>query len=139
PSRLEETAEAFVVVTVFSQTRDEVRTASVVWTKRSFDAWWAAVQEGLGDTLEDASAPFPFTVASPQLTACIDGRWSQVPYLRPARSRHTVVWTGSEMIIWGGWDPNAIPSSRPANTGARYNPATDTWIPTSTEGSVPAG
>src|SRR3989442_3042254 len=39
-----------------------------------------------------------------------------------ARSGHMAVWTGTEMIIWGGDD----------NTGRRYNPATDTWTPTST-------
>ena len=32
------------------------------------------------------------------------------------------MWTGSEMIIWGGVD----------NTGGRYNPATNTWRATST-------
>jgi len=43
------------------------------------------------------------------------------------RSNHTAVWTGTEMIIWGGSD-----SRGPLNTGARYNPATDTWTPIST-------
>jgi N-acetylneuraminic acid mutarotase len=39
---------------------------------------------------------------------------------------HTAVWTGSEMIIWGGVDPFSVA------TGARYNPATNGWIATST-------
>lgn len=43
------------------------------------------------------------------------------------RSNHTAVWTGTEMLIWGGSD-----SRGPLNTGARYNPATDTWTPIST-------
>jgi N-acetylneuraminic acid mutarotase len=39
---------------------------------------------------------------------------------------HTAVWTGSEMIVWGGQE-----STRAAdiNTGARYNPQTDSWVP----------
>jgi N-acetylneuraminic acid mutarotase len=42
------------------------------------------------------------------------------------RSRHTAVWTGSRMIVWGGgW------SSR-FNSGGIYDPATDTWTATST-------
>ena len=45
-----------------------------------------------------------------------------------ARTSHTAVWTGSEMIIWGGFD-NVIGNS---NTGGRYNPSTDSWIATST-------
>src|SRR6202040_495776 len=41
---------------------------------------------------------------------------------------HTAVWTGSEMIVWGGFpDPNIY-----VNTGGRYNPSTDTWTATST-------
>jgi N-acetylneuraminic acid mutarotase len=41
---------------------------------------------------------------------------------------HTALWTGSEMIVWGGSDENF----NPLNTGARYNPGLDTWTPTST-------
>lgn len=43
------------------------------------------------------------------------------------REIHTAVWSGSEMIVWGG-----ISGSVPLNTGARYNPVTDTWTPMST-------
>ena len=44
-----------------------------------------------------------------------------------ARWSHTAVWTGSEMIIWGGSD-----GSKLLNTGGRYNPATDSWTATTT-------
>src|SRR5947199_173747 len=45
----------------------------------------------------------------------------------PERRRwHSAVWTGSEMIVWGG----EVPGITPTNTGARYNPNTDTWIAT---------
>ena len=40
-----------------------------------------------------------------------------------ARYLHTAVWTGSEMIIWGGFA---------SNTGGRYDPDTDSWTATST-------
>lgn len=40
-----------------------------------------------------------------------------------SRSSHTAVWTGSEMIIWGGQDS----SGSRYNSGGRYFPATDTW------------
>jgi N-acetylneuraminic acid mutarotase len=42
------------------------------------------------------------------------------------RANHTAVWTGSEMIIWGGDYYNFW------NTGGRYNPGTDTWTATAT-------
>ncbi|MBI2552029.1 peptidoglycan DD-metalloendopeptidase family protein [Candidatus Uhrbacteria bacterium] len=41
---------------------------------------------------------------------------------------HTAVWTGSEMIVWGGEDW----LSDPVNTGGRYDPDLEAWIPTST-------
>jgi len=44
-----------------------------------------------------------------------------------ARFFHTAVWTGNEMIIWGGTDDIFTG----LNTGARYNPTTDSWASTS--------
>lgn len=52
--------------------------------------------------------------------------WSTLsPYGAPqARALHAAVWTGSEMIVWGGDYNSAL-----LNTGARYNPATSLWTP----------
>ena len=41
------------------------------------------------------------------------------------RADHTAVWTGVEMIIWGGFDGLFV-----TNHGGRYNPNTDTWTAT---------
>lgn len=49
---------------------------------------------------------------------------------------HSAVWTGTEMIVWGG-DQDS-PGVVPANTGGRYDPATDTWRPMSTAGAPSA-
>ena len=38
------------------------------------------------------------------------------------RYGHTAIWTGSEMIVWGGRNENSF-----LDTGGRYNPGTDTW------------
>jgi N-acetylneuraminic acid mutarotase len=51
-----------------------------------------------------------------------------------SRSGHSAVWTGTEMIVWGG-DVNGFGG---ANDGARYNPVTDAWTPTSTSGAPSA-
>lgn len=45
------------------------------------------------------------------------------------RSRHSTVWTGSKMIVWGG---GISGSPFVTDTGAIYDPATDTWAPMST-------
>jgi N-acetylneuraminic acid mutarotase len=41
------------------------------------------------------------------------------------RMYHTVVWTGNEMIVWGG-----LNGYSGLNTGGIYNPATDSWTVT---------
>jgi N-acetylneuraminic acid mutarotase len=51
----------------------------------------------------------------------------------------SVAWSGTEMLVWGGVD-DALASSyndprRYLGTGARYNPATDTWTPIPTNGA----
>jgi N-acetylneuraminic acid mutarotase len=52
-----------------------------------------------------------------------------------ARLYHRAVWTGTKMIVWGGWFG---PMDQSVNTGGRYDPATDTWQPTSTVGAPSA-
>ncbi len=44
-----------------------------------------------------------------------------------ARTLHSSVWTGSEMIIWGGRGPGTVSTATRFAEGARYNPATNTW------------
>src|SRR5206468_820041 len=44
-----------------------------------------------------------------------------------ARALHTAVWTGSEMIVWGGAGNGGY-----LNTLGVYNPSTDGWLATST-------
>jgi N-acetylneuraminic acid mutarotase len=42
------------------------------------------------------------------------------------RTGATAVWTGTEMIVWGGF------TNRPEATGGRYDPATNSWSSVST-------
>ena len=60
--------------------------------------------------------------------ACVDA-WAATSTVNAptARDLHTAVWTGSEMIVWGGTN-----FSNYLNTGGRYNPSTDSWTATST-------
>ena len=66
--------------------------------------------------------------------ACTDDTWtptntSDAP---SGRNGHTVVWTGTEMIVWGGYGGSYF------NTGGRYDPSTDSWAAISTT-SAPTG
>jgi N-acetylneuraminic acid mutarotase len=49
-----------------------------------------------------------------------------------SRELHTAVWTGSEMIVWGGVSGVYPHGSHLFNTGGRYNPSTDSWLATTT-------
>jgi len=67
---------------------------------------------------------------------CTDDTWTATTTTNaPAgRVEHTAVWTGSEMIVWGGYSPIL------SNSGGRYNPSTDSWTPTSmTNSPAPRG
>ena len=49
-----------------------------------------------------------------------------------ARYSHSAVWTGSEMIVWGGLFSGAL------NDGSRFNPAANRWVPLSATGAPSA-
>jgi len=61
---------------------------------------------------------------------CTDDTWTPTSTTGAPDGRygHTAVWTGSEMIVWGGGDSNG----NGLNTGGTYNPSTDSWTATST-------
>src|SRR2546423_370017 len=52
-----------------------------------------------------------------------------------ARAIHKAVWTGSEMIVWGGLASEDTPCF---DSGGRYDPGTDSWTATSTT-NAPSG
>jgi N-acetylneuraminic acid mutarotase len=60
-------------------------------------------------------------------TGCIEDTWTPTNGPPDGRKSPTAVWTGTEMIIWGG-----VFDTTGASAGGRYNPATDNWTPTST-------
>jgi hypothetical protein len=44
------------------------------------------------------------------------------------RRRHSAVWTGTEMVIWGGYNGDVL------GDGGRYHPQLDAWVDVSTAG-----
>ena len=89
---------------------------TAVWTGREMIVWGG---QGNG---------FPLHFSTPAGdTIRVQDSWAATSTTNApsAREEHTAVWTGSEIIIWGGGDG-------PLNTGGRYNPSTDSWTATST-------
>ena len=50
------------------------------------------------------------------------------------RAGHSAIWTGREMIVWGG-DESLGSREPPFDTGGHYNPVRDTWKSTETRGA----
>lgn len=69
-----------------------------------------------------------------------DGTWLPLPS-GDTVAAHTAVWTGTELLIWGGVEPAAVAgmsSYAAINRGIRYNPTTGAWTPISTVGAPQA-
>jgi len=65
-------------------------------------------------------------------SGCVDDTWAAIStVMAPSpRSDYAAVWTGSEMIVWGGYDGSSY-----LNTGGRYDPDSDSWTPINTVGA----
>jgi hypothetical protein len=125
---LVESQDALTATAVLSETDREVTVATATWAKTPFDGWWAGERGSL--TADPAPTGGTFTVAATATAFCTDDTWSPTPVDVPdPRIFHVAVWTGSEMIVWGGLGAADL------GGGGRYDPATDTWVFTSTVGA----
>jgi N-acetylneuraminic acid mutarotase len=97
---------------------------TAVWTGSEMIIWGGSAGGGL-------VPPFYFITGgryNPITDSWIATSTTNTP---EGRASHTAIWTGSEMIIWGGaQDTDFGPFY--FNTGGRYNPSTNTWAATST-------
>ena len=96
---------------------------TAVWTGSELIIWGGRTDEFIPGGLSDGGARWnPVT-----------GVWTPLPTTgAPERRRdHVAFWTGTEMIIWGGYDLYGAPMS----TGGRFNPATSTWRALPTAGA----
>jgi hypothetical protein len=135
-SRVEDAGESFSVSAVLSRRRDETTIAVVVWPKQPFDVWWAANRDkqSSGTSTETAA----FTLPAMTSTECTNDTWAPTSLDNVAAPRdvHTAVWTGAEMIVWGGYGGFGNPAY--LASGGRYNPSTDTWLATSLGPNTPS-
>jgi hypothetical protein len=71
----------------------------------------------------------PSPVDSSTVNELTTDRWTAMSSQNAPSNRDnaTAVWTGKEMIIWGG-----LGNSVPLATGGRYDPATDQWLTVAT-------
>jgi len=88
--------------------------------KQPFVQWWSKTKPTL--PLQVSQANFRYLLPQINSTNATPDSWSPTHDLPSADNGMTAVWTGAEMIVWGGGSTQS-----PVYTGARYNPATDTW------------
>ena len=118
-----------------SNNEDRVKLTRIAWRKQPLHSWAAGVQKHAPVTMAALTASYRLPMIVGPSGTCTDDMWTPTSLTNaPAgRTFHTAVWTGSEMIVWGGVDMSGY-----FNTGGRYNPSTDSWTATSTA-NAPAG
>ena len=96
---------------------------AAVWTGSEMIIWGGIVPFNID--------PASFTNTGGKYDPSTDS-WTATTTMRAPTGRElpTAVWTGSEMIVWGGYSYDGI--DHYWNTGGRYNPVTDSWVATST-------
>jgi N-acetylneuraminic acid mutarotase len=93
--------------------------AVTVWTGNELVVWGGGVSSGAAGL----GGGGPFYSAGARLDPATS-TWRRLPPAPvPARGLATAVWTGHEVLLWGG----VTASGADVGKGAAYNPATDTW------------
>jgi len=148
-----EERDAFTVTVLIADEPPRFRIALHSVAKATWDAWWAEAAAALDVSTVRVAAgaevtdrlPLPGraagegtglagtgpTRAETGATTCVpDGTWASdvMDLVLDARDGHTAVWTGTEMIVWGGSGASGL-----LQTGHRYDPLTDAWRPVALE------
>ena len=131
-SPLQQDQTSYFATAVIEKNSNGFKVATVSWPKELLETWLAQAERQVPAAMKvpEASYALPKTFNG---AACNENSWMATAAPPEARDSHTAVWTGSEMIIWGGEANNSL-----LNTGGRYDPATDTWTFTNSSGAPTA-
>jgi hypothetical protein len=135
-SSLQEDEGRYYATAVVKTSKDRMKLATVEWRKEPLESWRTRAENQMPKVMAAATANYKLPTLSDGANGCTDATdtWTATTGNAPsARESHTAVWTGSEMITWGGFD-----GTNNVNTGGRYNPSTDSWTATSTTNALSA-
>ncbi|OGF67768.1 MAG: hypothetical protein A2Y62_13900 [Candidatus Fischerbacteria bacterium RBG_13_37_8] len=107
---------------------DKIRTESK--HKKSFDAWWTKVKATFSTIIVEPSYNYRLPCMEEFSSCQMTDMWHAAPDCVQNRKMHTVIWTGAEEIVWGGYGCADPPLCIHANflwTGGKYNPDTYMW------------
>ena len=136
-SALQEDETSYYATTILSKTTDRLKLATVGWLKEPLAPWLARADNHVNTAIAAPNGNYALPASSSSVGGCTEDTWTATSGPPDGRVGHTAVWTGSEMIVWGGFQPANF-FGTPFNTGGRYDPSTDNWTTTSLT-HAPAG
>jgi N-acetylneuraminic acid mutarotase len=129
-SPLQEDETSYYATAVIEKIKGRLKLATVSWLKEPLESWQAGTESRMTRAIA-AAGTYALPIVSSDTAGCAYNTWAATSMNAPhGRFYPTAVWTGSEMIVWGGYEFFA---NFCFNTGGRYNPSTDTWIATSND------
>nr|HPR65020.1 hypothetical protein [Thermoanaerobaculia bacterium]HXK69244.1 hypothetical protein [Thermoanaerobaculia bacterium] len=125
---LEEKRDRFIIRRNLSISDEEIESELRQYAKINPKEWLSRHSDYLDySKLRGVTSAGDMELRSPIVGEEVPDSWRMESFVPVGRSDHSAVWTGTEMIIWGGF----CCGDSFFGTGARYNPTTDTWTPTS--------
>jgi uncharacterized repeat protein (TIGR01451 family) len=126
-SGVTEEDDRFVAIAVDGVAEGSVSVSTAVWKKESWDHW--IERQSVAPVSADRPAVALRVPKTDRAEPCLDDTWSAPTTVGAPTARHFMasVWTGAEMVVWGG---NSF-GFAPLGTGGLYDPATDSWTSTS--------
>ncbi len=133
-SPLQEDEDRYYATGVVTKSKDRLKLAMVEWRKEPLESWRDKAEPRMPKVRSVENANYRLPTILDGTTGCVDDTWTATSTANAPLGRYqsTAIWTGSEMIIWGGSGNGGF-----YDTGGRYNPATDSWATTSTTNSPP--
>jgi N-acetylneuraminic acid mutarotase len=125
-SPLQEDETRYYVTAIIARAERHLKLATISWLKEPLESWLAIAESQVPAAVAAPSAKYILPAITDE-SGCTDDTWAATSGPPDGRERYTAVWTGSEMIVWGGTHANVSFF----NTGGRYNPSTDSWTTTS--------
>ncbi len=121
--QLKQERNSFSYSKIKNQTSNSIEVETLTWQKQKLNTWLkseSANTQLVQSQEYDLSVPKIKSKSSSidTKTGAINGDTWKRPY---GIKLHTAIWTGSDMIIWGGYDGSYL------NTGYKYNPSQNTW------------
>src|SRR5262249_2172564 len=101
PSQLQQDETAYFVTAVIEKDSNRIKVASVSWRKEPLESWLTRAENQAPAGISASQASYALPKVSDG-ASCMENTWASTAAPPEARHSQTAVWTGSEMIIWGG-------------------------------------